>query len=104
MDDHHSSDRKPHRDLSSRLSGETQQRDPGERRQVSRRDPHETFLQEMVALGGAVRYFLDHAQFEAGNGQGCMEILRRADRLSEIFRNMPREKKAEFNRLFEDEL
>lgn len=64
------------------------------------KDEQETFMQEMIALGGAVGYFLDHAKFEAGDGKRCIEILRRANRLAERFRRMPKEKKAEFNKLF----
>ena len=60
---------------------------------------HETFLQQMIALGGAARWFLDHAKFEAGDGKNCTAIVRRADRIIEDLRRMPRWRKWVFNRL-----
>lgn len=58
---------------------------------------HETFLQQMIALGGAARWFLDHAKFEAGDGERCREIMKRADSLTDLLRWMPWWKKILFN-------
>ena len=65
------------------------------------RDPHETFMQRTMTIAAALRWLRDHCNFKCGDGGNCQQIIERADEVYEELRQMPQEKKAEFNKLFE---
>lgn len=63
-------------------------------------DHHETIMQSIISLGIAARFI---ARGSPSQFKHCIDTAIKCDKILNEFRTMPKWKKEEFNRLFEEE-